>query len=262
MQESIKNAKRIVVKIGTSLLTKENGAFDIDYLNNIAQQVLQLENNGKKILIVTSGAIIAGSGELALKERPKEITLRQATAAIGQSIVMYEYRKAFGKFGKKVAQILLTYDSFSNRKAYANLRNSLSALLKLGVIPIINENDTIATDEIGTSFGDNDKLSALVSVNINADLLVILTDTDGLYNKNPRKHKDANLISEVVEITPKIKRMAEGATRGIGGMVTKIKAAEMATAKGCSVVIANGRSKDVLVDLIRGKELGTLFLPR
>ncbi len=247
------------MKIGTNLLTERLCGLRTDFINGIAKQIANLNGGGKEILIVTSGAIGAGCTELGVK-KSKEVDVRQALAAVGQSDVMKAYHDAFSKYNVKVAQILLTYEDFSNRKRYLNLRNAINKLLSLGVIPIINENDPISVDEIGATFGDNDKLSALVASKVNADLLIMLSDIDGLYDKNPKTNKDAKLIRKVSKITKEIERAAgkSGSAFAIGGMVTKIKAAKMAMDSGCDIVICNGRKKGVLGRAISGKE-GTLF---
>jgi len=251
---------RIVIKIGTNLLTEKLCGLRTDFINQIAKQISTLKKKGNEVLIVTSGAIGAGCLELGVK-KSREIEVRQALAAVGQSTVMRAYHDAFSKFKVKVAQVLLTYEDFSNRKKYLNLRKALSKLLSLGVIPVINENDTISVDEIGATFGDNDKLSALVAAKMNADLLVMLSDIDGLYDKNPKTNKDAKLIRNVSNVTKDIERAAgkSGSAFAIGGMVTKIKAAKIAMDSGCNVVICNGKKKNVLAKAISCKE-GTLFV--
>ncbi len=254
--------KRIVVKIGTNLLTEKLCGLRTDLISNIAEQIAELKKKGIEIIIVTSGAIGAGCTELGIK-KSREIQIRQALAAVGQSAVMRAYHNAFSKYDIKVAQILLTYEDFSNRKRYLNLRNALNKLLSLDVIPIINENDPISVDEIGATFGDNDKLSALVASKVNADLLVMLSDIDGLYDKNPKTNKDAKLIRKVTNITKDIERAAgrSGSLFAIGGMITKIKAAKMVMDSGCDMIICNGKKQDILAKAIEGKE-GTLFVAK
>ena len=251
--------KRIVVKIGTNLLAENLCGLRTDLINQIAKQISVLKKKGIEVLIVTSGAIGAGCMELGIK-KSREIEVRQALAAIGQSSVMRAYHDAFSKFNCKVAQILLTYEDFSNRKRYLNLRKALDKLISFGVIAIVNENDPISVDEIGTTFGDNDKLSALVAGKVNADLLIMLSDIDGLYDKNPKTNKDAKLIRNVNSITKDIEKAAgkSGSAFAIGGMITKIKAAKIAMDSGCDVVICNGKKKDILEKALLGKE-GTLF---
>jgi len=256
------NYKRIVVKIGTNLLTEKLCGLRVDLISQIAKQIALLKRKGVEVLIVTSGAIGAGCLELGVK-KSREIETRQALAAVGQSDVMRAYHDALSKYDVKVAQILLTYEDFSNRKRYLNLRNAINKLLELKVIPVINENDPISVDEIGATFGDNDKLSALVASKVNADLLVVLSDIDGLYDKNPKMNKNAKLIRKVSKITKEIERAAgkSGSLFAIGGMVTKIKAAKMAMDSGCDIVICNGRKKGVLGKALLGKE-GTLFIAK
>ena len=222
-------AKRIVVKIGTNTLAKD-GVVDTAYFKRIAGQISELVKSGRQVLVVSSGAIGMGAGQLGGVEAAKGIKMRQACAAIGQPLLMAEYRKAFAKFGVTVAQVLLTTQVLNNRKTYLNLRNSIETLLKLGVVPVLNENDSVSTDEIGTAFGDNDTLSALVASKIDADLLIMLSDIDALYDKDPKRHADAKAISAVYEITEQIVRNAggKGSSHAVGGMKTKIEAARIA----------------------------------
>jgi len=262
---NFENAKRIVIKIGTNTLAKE-GTIEIDtaYVCQIAGQINSLLKAGKQVVIITSGAIGMGAGQLKLTEKVQDIKLRQACAAIGQPLLMAEYRKSFARFGVTVAQVLLTAEVLSNRKTYLNLRNSIETLLRLGVVPILNENDSVSTEEIGSTFGDNDKLSALVASKIDADLLIMLTDIDALYDKNPREFADARPIPTVHEITADILRSAggTGTKYGTGGMKTKIEAAKIAANAGCRMVLANGRAKDVISRIIAGEEIGTIFMPK
>jgi glutamate 5-kinase len=256
-------AKRVVIKIGTNILTKQAG-IDADYVAQIAGQVNELLKTGKNTLIITSGAIGMGASQLALVGRPHEIQMRQACAAIGQPLLMAEYRKAFARYNITVAQVLLTAEVMSNRKTYLNLRNSIETLLKLGAVPILNENDSISTDEIGTAFGDNDRLSALVASKIDADLLIMLSDIDALYDKDPRKYPDAKPIQTVYEITEDIVKSAggKGSKFSTGGMRTKIEAAKIASNAGCKIILANGRIDNVISKIIAGEMIGTLFLPK
>ncbi len=256
--------KKIVIKIGTSSLSNDDGSFNRRLTEDIAKQVAHLRKLGKTIIIVSSGAIGIGVIELNMQTRPREIPLRQAAAAVGQNILMQEWMMAFKKHDLKVAQILLTYEAFSNRMTYLNLRNSISALLEAGVVPIINENDPICVHEIEATFGDNDKLSAMVASKVEAELLILLSDIDGLYNKNPKKNEDAELISTVEEITPIIEGYGGNptSTKGVGGMRTKIEAARITSMAGCHMVIANSVIKDVVIKVIEGDNIGTLFLAR
>jgi glutamate 5-kinase len=260
---NFEKAKRIVIKIGTNTLTKENG-IDADYVGQVAEQVDTLLKMGKQAVIITSGAIGMGAGQLALGERPTDIRMRQACAAIGQPLLMAEYRKAFDRFGVAVAQVLLTADVLNNRKTYLNLRHSVETLLELGVVPILNENDSISTEEIGSAFGDNDKLSALVASKIDADLLIMLSDIDALYEKDPRKHKDAKPVSVVFEITEELAKSAggSGSKYATGGMKSKIEAAKIASNAGCRLVLADGRLENVISRIIGGEQIGTLFMPK
>lgn len=257
------NAKRIVVKIGTNILTKDGGV-DADYIRRIGRQISSLLETGRQVVIITSGAIGMGAGQLALTGKVKNTKLRQACAAIGQPLLMAEYRKSFARFNITVAQILLTAEVLDNRKTYLNLRNSIETLLKLGVVPVLNENDSVSTDEIGTAFGDNDRLSALVASKIDADLLIMLSDIDALYDKNPRKFPDARPIPTIYEITEQIERSAggRGSSYATGGMRTKIEAAKIASNAGCRIVLANGRLKDIIGRIIAGDQIGTAFYPK
>ncbi len=278
------NAKRIVVKIGTNILTKDSGV-DTGYVGKIARQIAELLKADRQVVIISSGAIGMGKGQLDKTKKiypirksaagkantrglvsngVKDIKMRQACAAIGQPLLMAEYRKAFARYGVTVAQVLLTAEVLNNRKTYLNLRNSIETLLKLGVVPILNENDSVSTDEIGTAFGDNDKLSALVASKLDADLLIMLSDIDALYDKNPRKYSDAKAIPAVFEITETIVKAAggKGSERGTGGMKTKIESAKIASNAGCRMVLANGRIKNVINAILAGEEIGTAFMPK
>jgi glutamate 5-kinase len=256
-------AKRIVIKIGTNTLTKDN-AIDVSYVQRVAGQITALVRTGRQVVVVTSGAIGMGVGQLHLSEKPREMKMRQACAAIGQPLIMTAYRKAFASHGINVAQVLLTAEVLDNRKTYLNLRNSIETLLGLSVVPVLNENDSVSTDEIGTAFGDNDKLSALVASKIDADLLIMLTDIDALYDKNPQTFPDAKPISSVFEITDEIKAIAggKGSKLSTGGMKTKIEAAQIASNAGCRIVLANGRVKNVITRIIAGEAIGTIFMPK
>jgi glutamate 5-kinase len=256
-------AKRIVVKIGTNVLTKDEG-IDAAYVRQVGGQISEMLKGGRQVVIVTSGAIGMGAGQLELEGGVKGMKMRQACAAIGQPLLMQEYRKSFLQYGVTVAQVLLTAEVLNNRKTYLNLRNSIETLLDLGVVPILNENDSVSTAEIGTAFGDNDKLSALVASKIDADLLIMLSDIDALYDKNPREFPDARAIPAVFEITDEIVRNAggKGSRYATGGMKTKIEAARIASNAGCRIVLANGRAKDVITRIVAGEEIGTVFMPK
>lgn len=261
-KELFRDIKTIVVKIGTSSLTSEDGSFNRWFTEDTARQVAELRKLGKTVIIVSSGAIGIGVEELKMPSRPREIPLRQAAAAVGQNILMQEWMAAFKKYDSKVAQILLTYEAFSSRMTYLNLRNSISALLEAGVVPIINENDPICVHEIEATFGDNDKLSAMVASKVEAELLILLSDIDGLYNKNPKKNEDAMLISTIEKITPEIESYGGSPTsmKGVGGMRTKIEAAKITSISGCHMVIANSAVEDVILKVMKGENIGTLFL--
>ncbi len=256
-------AKRVVIKIGTNTLAKDGG-IDTAYFSGMAAQVKALVEAGRRVVIVTSGAIGMGAGQLGLTGRVKDMRMRQACAAIGQPLLMQEYREAFGRNGVQVAQVLVTAEVLSNRKTYLNLRRAIETLLDLGVVPILNENDSVSTAEIGTAFGDNDRLSALVASKIDADLLIMLTDIDALYDKNPNKHPDAKPIPVVFQITDEILRGAggKGSVHSTGGMKTKIEAARIAANAGCRIVLANGRTSDIIGRIMAGEPIGTIFMPR
>jgi glutamate 5-kinase len=262
MTRDFSKTKRIVIKIGTNTMTKKGG-IDSAYVRRIAGQINTLLKTNRQVVIITSGAIGMGLGQLEM-DRARDIKMRQACAAIGQPLLMAEYKKSFARFGVTVAQVLLTAEVLNNRKTYLNLRNSIETLLKLSVVPILNENDSVSTDEIGSAFGDNDKLSALVASKLDADLLIMLSDIDALYDKNPQKATDAKPIHSVYEITSEIIKSAgpKGSIYGTGGMKTKIEAARIASNAGCRIVLANGRLKNVIGRIIAGDEIGTVFMPK
>jgi glutamate 5-kinase len=255
--------KRIIIKIGTNTLSKD-GSVDKNYIHRIAGQISSLLKTGRDVIIVSSGAIGMGAGQLNLTRKVSKTQMRQACAAIGQPLLMQEYRKAFLRYNITVAQILLTAEVLNNRKTYLNLRNSIETLLKLGVVPILNENDSVSTDEIGSAFGDNDRLSALVASKVDADLLIILSDIDALYDRDPRKFSDARRIPVVYELTAEIIKSAggEGSRHATGGMKTKMEAAKIASNVGCKIVLANGRAKNVINRIIDGTDIGTVFMPK
>jgi glutamate 5-kinase len=262
---NFENVKKVVVKIGTNVLTKK-GTIEIDtaYVRRIAFQITGLVRAGRQAVLVTSGAIGMGAGQLGITERVRDTKMHQACAAIGQPMLMTEYRKAFGRFGVKVAQVLLTADVLNNRKSYLNLRNAIETLLKIGIVPVLNENDSVSTDEIGSAFGDNDRLSALVASKIDADLLIMLSDIDSLYDKDPRRYKDAEAISTVFEITNQIAKAAgdKGTKYAAGGMKSKLEAVKIASNAGCRIVLANGRVKNIIGLILAGEQIGTLFMPK
>lgn len=251
---------RAVIKVGTSTLTYGNGNLNIRGIETLCKVISDLKNSGVEIILVSSGAIGMGVGKLGLKERPRDIPTKQAAAAVGQCELMYVYDKLFSEYNHTVAQILMTGDDFSHSDRYENFRNTLDRLLSLDVLPVVNENDTIATNEI--KVGDNDTLSAMTAVGASADLLILLSDIDGLYTADPKKDKNACLISEVYEIDEKIEALAggKGSELGTGGMITKIHAAQICTEKGIDMVIANGADANVLYDIFEGKKVGTRFV--
>jgi len=255
------NAKRIIVKIGTNVITNKEGTLDLGIMKMVVGQIAKIKNN-KDIIIITSGAIGAGMKELNLKEKPSNVVMKQVCAAVGQNILMTNYYALFSRHKIKIAQILLDYGDFTDKNTYHNLRNSIEKLLELGAIPIINENDPVSINEIGPSFGDNDMMSALIASRIKADLLIILTNVDGLFSKEPSQ-KGAVLVKDVRNIDKKITAMGGNATQlGSGGMKTKIEAARMATKAGTLVVIANGRKNNVLNDILTNRDVGTIFYPK
>lgn len=250
---------RIVIKVGTSTLAHSTGCLNIRRVEQLCCILSDLKNAGHELILVSSGAIGMGIGKLSLGERPTDIPTKQAAAAVGQCELMYTYDKLFGEYHHTVAQILLTGSDFSHEDRYENFRNTLNRLLELRVLPIINENDTIATDEI--KVGDNDTLSAMVAVGVHADLLILLSDIDGLYTADPHKNPNAELIREVRGLTPELLALGgdEGSMLGTGGMKTKLHAAEICGAKGCDMVIMNGAKPSLLYDLFDGKLVGTRF---
>lgn len=262
MREQIKSSQRVVVKIGTSSLTHTNGKVNLNKMEKLARVLTDLNNQGKEIILVSSGAIGAGAQRLGLKERPAELRVKQAVASIGQAILMQIYEKFFGEYNQVIAQVLLTKDVVLDPIKNTNAKNTLTTLLELGVIPIINENDCISTAEIeGYRFGDNDTLSATVAELVEADTLILLTDIDGLYTDNPRDNKDATLIPVVNEITKEIESLGkgEGSAFGTGGMATKITAAKMATSVGVNTLVACGDDISIIYKILEGQEIGTLF---
>lgn len=251
---------RIVVKVGTSTLAHATGHLNIRRVEELCRVLSDLKNAGHQVVLVSSGAIGMGVGKLGLKTRPTDMPGKQAAAAVGQCELMYTYDKLFGEYNHTVAQVLLTGEDVENAGRRLNATNTLSRLLELGALPVINENDTVATHEIAV--GDNDTLSAIVAECVSADLLVLLTDIEGLYTADPHKVKDAKLISRVEGVTPEILALAggKGSDLGTGGMATKLRAAQMANSAGIDMVIANGETPEVLYDIIAGKEVGTRFV--
>ncbi len=261
-RESLQGAQRIVVKVGTSTLTHETGKLNLYRMEKLVRELVDLMNQGKEVLLVTSGAVGAGLDRMGLKKKPAAMPDKQALAAIGQGILMHIYEKLFAEYGQTAAQILLTKENSVRHRQYSNSRNALLALLRMGAIPVINENDAVAVDEL--KIGDNDTLSATVATIVDADVLIILSDIEGLYTANPQMDQDARLLYEVAEITPEIEKIAGGAGSrlGTGGMYTKIQAAKIAVNAGVTMVIASGAKEGVLRDIMAGKEIGTLFPAR
>ncbi len=258
----IQDAKIIVVKVGTSTLTYENGKVNLKRMEELCRTLSDLQNAGKKLVLVSSGAIGIGVGKLGLGKRPEETEKKQALAAVGQCELMFLYDKFFGEYGHTVAQVLLTADVVEREQSRRNVENTFQELLRLGVIPVVNENDTVETHELeGRNFGDNDTLSAVVAGLVKAQALVILTDIDGLYDGDPRKDPEAKLIRRVEKVTPEIEALAgnAGSSRGTGGMATKVKAARIAGEKGIPCAVISGGEKENLYRLLRGEEVGTLF---
>ncbi len=257
---NIDDKKRIVIKVGTSTLTHKTGRLNIRRMERFVKVLADLQNSGKEIVLVSSGAIGLGMSKMGLSERPKDTPMKQACAAVGQCELMYIYDKLFGEYNLNVAQILLTkYIIDTPRKN--NVENTFEKLISHNVIPVVNEDDTVAIDELELELGENDSLAALVAIMSHSDMLVILSDIDGLFDGNPKDNPDAKLIPVVNEITDEIRGLAGGAGSGLGtgGMITKIHAAEIAMNAGIDMAILNGRNPSVLYDLFDGKDVGTIF---
>ena len=253
---------RIVIKIGTSTLAHSTGRLNIRRVEELCKVMSDLKNAGHEIILVSSGAIGMGVGKLSLASRPTDIPTKQAAAAVGQCELMYVYDKLFSKYHHTVAQILIMGADIEHEERRSNYENTMRRLLELGVLPIVNENDSVATEEI--VIGDNDTLAAIVATTLQADLLILLSDIDGLYTADPHKDPTATLLHRVEEITPAIEAMTGGAgsALGTGGMATKLRAAKMATAAGTDMVIANGEQPLLLYDILDGKDVGTRFTAR
>ena len=251
---------RIVVKVGTSTLAHATGRLNIRHVEELVKVLSDLKNAGHEMILVSSGAIGMGVGKLNLPGKPSDIPTKQAAAAVGQCELMYTYDKLFANYNHTVAQILLTGEDIDDTERRSNFENTMYRLLELGALPIINENDTVATAEI--KVGDNDTLGGIVACCVKADLLVLLSDIEGLYTADPRKDPNATLISVVEAVTPEVEALAGGAgsSLGTGGMATKLRAAKMVTAAGCDMIIANGEKPNNLYDIVDGKAVGTRFL--
>lgn len=260
---NLKNVKRVVIKVGTTSLTYSNGRLNLRRMEALAWVLSDLCNKGIEVVLVSSGAIAVGAERLGLSERPRDVVGKQASSAVGQAVLMQMYEKFFAEYNKKVAQILVTKDAFSAETKRRNIKNTIDRLLELNVIPIVNENDSVATDELG-EFSDNDTLSAYVATVVGSDLLIILSDIEGLFTCDPNKNKDAQIINVVNEIDDKIYSIAGGSASllGTGGMITKVKAADMLNKKGIHMVIAKGDEPTLLFDILEGKDIGTLFVAK
>lgn len=262
VREGLKTAKRVVVKVGTSTITRPTGGANLVRMEEIAREIAGLADEGREMVLVTSGAIAAGMNRMGLKTRPKDVSKRQALAAVGQGVLMHLYETMFASYGQTAGQVLLTKENSVRHNQYTNSRNALLAMIAMGVVPVVNENDAVSVDEL--KIGDNDTLSATVASLVDADALIILSDVDGLYTANPQEHPDAKLISEVREVTPEIEALAGGAgtAGGTGGMVTKLAAAKIAMSAGVTMVIARGDRFGVMREVLEGKPVGTVFFAR
>ena len=263
-RKGLKDANRIVVKVGSSTLTYENGNINLNRIEKLTRVLSDIVNSGKQVALVTSGAVAVGVNKLKLKEKPETIREKQAVASIGQCELMHIYSKFFGEYSHIVGQVLLTRDVVEDEHIRENVCNTFETLLEKNIIPIVNENDTVAIDEIENivRFGDNDNLSAIVASLVNADLLIILSDIDGFYDSDPRNNVNAKLLSEIKEVTPEFEECAGGAgsSVGTGGMITKLMAAKKAAKSGIDMVLANGDEPSILLDILNGEEIGTLFI--
>ncbi len=261
------NRDRIVIKVGTSTLTNELGNSNLRTMEKLAMVLSDIQNMGHEVILVSSGAIAVGANKMHMKEKPTSMRMKQAAAAVGQCTNMFLYDKFFGYYDKMVGQILLNAEDITQEEKKENLSNTFSALLEQGVIPIVNENDSVSYTEIESEerlFSDNDVLSAVVAVLCQADKLVILSDIDGFYDKDPRLFKDARLIEQINVIDDSVYKLAGGAgsRRGTGGMRTKLKAADLATAQGIDTIVTNGKDPDILYKVVNGEPAGTLFKGR
>ena len=263
LRKKLKDKKKIIIKIGSSSLTcEETGEINYFRLEKLIREITNLKNMGKDVILVTSGAISVGTKTMNLPKRPDCLEEKQAVAAVGQANLMMIYQKIFGEYNQHVAQILITKNLLDRPVRRQNAQNTLNSLLKMGAIPIVNENDTVATEEI--VYGDNDTLSAVVGKIVNADLLILLSDINGLYDSDPRKNDDAKLIPHITEVNNDIEQMAGGAgtVNGTGGMATKISAAKIATSNNIDMIIANASVDNVIEKIICGENIGTLFIAK
>ena len=258
--------KRIVIKVGTSTLTHSSGAVDLRSMEHLVRTLADLRGMGHEIILVSSGAIAVGTEKMNLSERPKELRMKQAAASVGQCQMMAMYDRFFAEYNQAVGQILITGDDVEDRQRASHLSNTLSALLEMGIIPIVNENDSVSSAEIETEkhkvLGDNDRLSAIVAKFCRADLLILLSDIEGLYDKNPKTHPEAKLIHKVTKLTPEIMDMAgdAGSWRGTGGMITKLLAAKIAMESGFDMVITNGKKLENIYGIVENEDIGTRFV--
>ena len=265
IRDEMIHKKRVVVKVGTSTLTHENGRANLRRIDILSRVLSDVSSTGRDVVLVSSGAIGVGMGKLKIGERPRATAERQAIAAVGQCELMQIYSKSFAEYSHIVGQILLTRDVVTNERTRANVVNTFDNLLKMGIIPIVNENDSVTTEELEdryiNGFGDNDTLSAIVAALVRADLLIMLSDKDGFYTENPDKNPDAELVGLITEISPQIESAAGGvgSSRGTGGMETKIEAAKTAMAQGIDIVLANGTDPSVIYGILEGEEIGTHF---
>lgn len=263
-RENLKNCKRIVIKVGTSTLTYDNGRANLVNIERLCRAISNQMNQGREVILVSSGAIGIGMGRLRIKERPDSIREKQAIAAVGQCELMNLYSRFFSEYNYVPGQVLLTKDDIEDEITRDNITNTFSCLIEKEIIPVVNENDTVSTREIfhNGTFGDNDTLSAIVAELVHADLLILLSDISGLYDSDPRQNENAKLIHTVTEITPEIKSYAgdAGSNRGTGGMRTKIEAAKITSFAGIHMVIANGKDPSVIDEIINGERIGTLFV--
>ena len=262
----IRNKQRIVVKVGTSTLTHSSGSLNLRSMEHLVRVLADLEGRGNEVILVTSGAIAVGTARMGLDERPRALRMKQAAAAVGQCRMMHIYDKLFSEYNCTVAQILLTGEDVEDPLRAEHLKNTFGSLLELGILPVVNENDSVSSAEIETGhqkvLGDNDTLSAIVAELCEADLLVLFSDIDGLFDADPRTHPEAKLLHRVTDLTPEILEMAGGAGtwRGTGGMATKLSAAKIAMEAGCDMVITNGARPEDLYGVVEGRDIGTRFL--
>ncbi|MBN1119332.1 MAG: glutamate 5-kinase [Bacteroidales bacterium] len=259
-REAFKDIKKVVIKVGTSTLSYQNGRLNFQRMEKLAYTMSAIRNKGYQVVLVSSGAIGVGAGRLGMVEKPKDLSTKQALAAIGQAQLVKIYQKMFEGYNQTVAQVLLTKDVMLIKERHTNAQGTLYKLMDMGIIPIVNENDTISTDEI--VFGDNDTLSAMVATLIDADLLILLSDIDGLYSADPKTNTNAEIIRSVTEITPELEGLADGSgsSFGTGGMITKISAARITSEAGIDTIITNGDNPEIVFDILEGKEIGTHFI--